>query len=171
MTAWCGGPQPPQNDFLPSGKLGVPEGDQVVALANELRKLPFDLVGFRCCTASLAVFLMQPVMSLLLLNAPLLAGCGHQGLAPGVACQLCNVAPRQAPDGRRRAGGRSETALVARGNSLHVPQRCICAVAVTFQHCVQGTPGAELAKGFVTKSTDFVIEKGTDKSTDSYSAL
>ncbi|MCZ6522224.1 MAG: isochorismatase family protein, partial [Bacteroidetes bacterium] len=32
-----------QNDFLPGGSLAVPEGDQIIPLANRLQK-QFDLV-------------------------------------------------------------------------------------------------------------------------------
>jgi nicotinamidase/pyrazinamidase len=39
------------------------------------------------------------------------------------------------------------------------------------EHCVQGSAGAELARGFVVKPTDFVIEKGSATDVDSYSAL
>lgn len=38
-------------------------------------------------------------------------------------------------------------------------------------HCVQGTPGAEFAKGLTTVKFAKVFEKGSDPNVDSYSAL
>lgn len=38
-------------------------------------------------------------------------------------------------------------------------------------HCVQGTPGAEFAKGLTTNKFAKVFEKGIDPNVDSYSAL
>jgi len=33
-----------QNDFLPGGALGVPDGDAVIPIANKLQRLPFDVI-------------------------------------------------------------------------------------------------------------------------------
>ena len=38
-------------------------------------------------------------------------------------------------------------------------------------HCVQGTPGAELVSGLKTVGIDRVIQKGTDRNIDSYSGF
>ena len=38
-------------------------------------------------------------------------------------------------------------------------------------HCVQGSPGAEFASELNTKGIDQVIQKGTDRSIDSYSGF
>jgi nicotinamidase/pyrazinamidase len=38
-------------------------------------------------------------------------------------------------------------------------------------HCVQGTPGAEFARGLDTTGIDHVIPKGTDRDIDSYSGF
>ncbi|MGF1599631.1 MAG: bifunctional nicotinamidase/pyrazinamidase [Acidimicrobiales bacterium] len=38
-------------------------------------------------------------------------------------------------------------------------------------HCVQGTPGAELAEGLATDHIDRIVRKGTDRRLDSYSGF
>ncbi|NCO38466.1 MAG: nicotinamidase/pyrazinamidase [Armatimonadetes bacterium CG_4_10_14_3_um_filter_66_18] len=109
-----------QNDFLPGGALAVPEGDQVVPVANELMDR-FDLV--------IATQDWHP------------AGHGsfasqHPGGSVGDLIELNGLQQILWPD-----------------------------------HCVEGSPGADFAPGFLRDRVNKVIHKGTDAGIDSYSAL
>ena len=109
-----------QNDFLPGGALAVPEGDQVVPVANELMDR-FDLV--------IATQDWHP------------AGHGsfasqHPGGSVGDLIELNGLQQILWPD-----------------------------------HCVEGSPGADFAPGFLRDRVSKVIHKGTDAGIDSYSAL
>jgi len=109
-----------QNDFLPGGARAVPEGDQVVPVANELMDR-FDLV--------IATQDWHP------------AGHGsfasqHPGGSVGDLIELNGLQQILWPD-----------------------------------HCVEGSPGADFAPGFLRDRVNKVIHKGTDAGIDSYSAL
>lgn len=109
-----------QNDFLPGGALAVPQGDQVVPVANELMTR-FELV--------VATQDWHP------------AGHGsfasqHAGRAVGDVVELGGLDQILWPD-----------------------------------HCVQGTPGAELAPGLHASRIGRIIHKGIDHGIDSYSTF
>lgn len=109
-----------QNDFLPGGALGVPEGDAVIAVANKLQP-HFDHV--------IATQDWHPE--------------DHGSFAanhPG-----CEMGETIALDGL---------------------QQILWPV-----HCVQNTPGSELAPDLHTEQVDKIFFKGTDSRVDSYSAF
>ncbi len=109
-----------QNDFLPGGALAVPEGDEVVPVAN-LLQLHFDRV--------VATRDWHPAD-----HGSFAAN--HPGREPGEVIEL---------------GGRPQVLWPV--------------------HCVQGTPGAELAPGLERAKIEKVFFKGVDARVDSYSAF
>lgn len=109
-----------QNDFLPTGTLPVPRGDEVVAVAN--RYMP----GFEIVVASQD---WHPAT-----HGSFAAN--HAGKNPGQMIDL---------------GG--------------MPQM------LWPVHCVQGTPGAEFARGLDRTRITHVTRKGMDAGIDSYSAF
>lgn len=111
-----------QNDFCPGGSLAVPEGDQVVPVANTLMKSgTFDLV--------IATKDWHPADHISFAD-------NHQGTA--VFQQI------EVPSGAQTLWPR---------------------------HCVQGSRGAELHPHLDTGRIDYVVEKGTSPSIDSYSGF
>ena len=109
-----------QNDFLPGGALAVPEGDEVIPVAN-LLQLHFDLV--------VATQDWHPAD-----HGSFAAS--HPGREPGEVIEL---------------GGQPQVLWPV--------------------HCVQGTPGAELAPGLERPKIEKVFFKGVDREVDSYSAF
>lgn len=109
-----------QNDFLPGGALAVPDGDQVVPVAN-LLQLHFDRV--------VATQDWHPAD-----HGSFAAN--HAGKSPGELVQLSGQPQILWP-----------------------------------VHCVQGTPGAELAPGLERPKIEKVFFKGIDREVDSYSAF
>ena len=109
-----------QNDFLPGGALAVPEGDEVVPVAN-LLQLHFDRV--------VATQDWHPAD-----HGSFAAN--HPGKSPGDLIQLAGQPQILWP-----------------------------------VHCVQGTPGAELAPGLERPKIEKVFFKGVDREVDSYSAF
>jgi len=107
-----------QNDFLPGGPLGVPEGDRVVPVANALAP-EFDLV--------VATQDWHP-------PGHVSFAANHEGREPGEVIEVDGL------------------------------EQILWPV-----HCVQGTPGAELAPGL--KAPHEVIRKGSDPRLDSYSGF
>lgn len=109
-----------QNDFMPTGALPVPHGDEVVPVASGL--LPkFDLV--------VATQDWHPAThGSFASNQP-----GHK---PGELIDLHGLTQMLWPD-----------------------------------HCVQGTSGAEFAKGIDPRRITKVFQKGTDPAVDSYSGF
>ncbi len=109
-----------QNDFLPGGALAVPQGDEVIAVAN-LLQLHFDRV--------VATQDWHPAD-----HGSFAAN--HQGKQPGQLIEL---------------GGQPQILWPA--------------------HCIQGSPGAELAPGLERPKIEKVFFKGVDTQVDSYSAF
>ncbi len=109
-----------QNDFLPSGALAVPDGNEVVPVAN-LLQLHFDRV--------VATQDWHPAD-----HGSFAAN--HAGRSPGDLIEL---------------GGQPQILWPV--------------------HCVQGTPGAELAPGLERPKIEKVFFKGVDREVDSYSAF
>ncbi len=109
-----------QNDFLPGGALAVPDGNEVIPVAN-LLQLHFDLV--------LATQAWHPAD-----HGSFAAN--HDGKAPGELIEL---------------GGQPQILWP--------------------NHCVQGSPGAELAPGLERAKIEKVFFKGVDRDVDSYSAF
>ena len=109
-----------QNDFLPGGALAVPQGDEVIAVAN-LLQLHFDRV--------VATQDWHPAD-----HGSFAAG--HPGKAPGELIEL---------------GGQPQILWPV--------------------HCVQGSPGAELAPGLERPKIEKVFFKGVDTQVDSYSVF
>ena len=109
-----------QNDFLPGGALEVPQGDEVIPVANRIQP-DFDLV--------VATQDWHPPD-----HGSFAAN--HPGKRPGAVIELDGL------------------------------EQILWPV-----HCVQGTPGAELAPGLDTSRVQCVFRKGTDPRIDSYSAL
>ena len=109
-----------QNDFLPGGALAVPDGDQVIPVAN-LLQLHFDRV--------VATQDWHPAD-----HGSFAAS--HPGKQPGDLIEL---------------GGQPQVLWPV--------------------HCVQGTPGAELAPGLERPRIEKVFFKGVDRDVDSYSAF
>ncbi len=109
-----------QNDFLPGGALGVPDGDRILPLANRLQGR-FELVvaSQDWHPADHGSF-----------------ATNHPGKRPGEIIELDGL------------------------------QQILWPV-----HCVQDTPGAAFAPGLDTRRFARVFHKGTDPTTDSYSAL
>jgi nicotinamidase/pyrazinamidase len=111
-----------QNDFCPGGSLAVPEGDQVVPLANKLmRSGAFDLV--------VATQDWHPADHISFAD-------NHEGMKV------------------------FETLELPRGPQTLWPR-----------HCVQGTPGADLHPDLERGGIDYIVEKGTSPSIDSYSGF
>jgi nicotinamidase/pyrazinamidase len=109
-----------QNDFLPGGALAVPNGDEVVPVANRL--LPeYKLV--------IATQDWHPADHLSFASQ-------HPGRRVGEVIELNGLAQVLWPD-----------------------------------HCVQGTRGAELAPGLNRAAIAHVVQKGTDRTIDSYSGF
>ena len=109
-----------QNDFLPGGRLAVPEGDAIIPLINALQPR-FDLV--------VATQDWHPA--------------GHESFASSHA-------------------GRAPFDQI----DLHgLPQ------VLWPDHCLQASPGAELAPGLHPHRIEAVFRKGTDPKIDSYSAF
>ncbi|MFQ5489095.1 MAG: bifunctional nicotinamidase/pyrazinamidase [Phycisphaerae bacterium] len=109
-----------QNDFLPGGALAVPNGDQVIAVANRVGS-GFDLV--------LATQDWHPPD-----HGSFAAN--HPGTKPGDVIDLAGLKQVLWPI-----------------------------------HCVQDTPGADLAADLNTDIVESVIQKGTDPDIDSYSGF
>ena len=109
-----------QNDFLPGGALPVPEGDAVIAAANQLQ------CGFKFVVATQD---WHPA------NHSSFAS-NHPGRKPGEVLQLKRHSQRLWP-----------------------------------VHCVQNTPGAELAPGLMRNRINKVFKRGTDADIDSYSGF
>ena len=109
-----------QNDFVPGGRLAVPDGDAIIPLVNDLQP-QFDLV--------VASQDWHPA--------------GHRSFA--------SSHPGHAP----------YTAIEWQG----LPQM------LWPNHCVQGTPGAELHPALDTHRVEAIFRKGTNPDLDSYSAF
>ena len=109
-----------QSDFLPGGALPVPEGDQVIPLANRLQQ-QFDLV--------VATQDWHPPNHVSF-------AANHKGKKPGDVIRL----------------GETEQILWP-------------------VHCVQNTPGAQLAPNLETGRIQRVFQKGTDPAVDGYSGF
>jgi len=111
-----------QNDFMPGGPLAVPEGDQVVPVANRLIHAgDYDLIAATqdWHPPDHGSFASQ-----------------HPGKNPGDVIDLHGLQQTLWPD-----------------------------------HCVRGSPGAELHPDLDTAPIDHVILKGTDPDVDSYSGF
>lgn len=109
-----------QYDFMPGGALAVTDGDQVIAVANQL--MPhFDMV--------VATQDWHPA------NHKSFAS-QHDGMGVGDVVQLDGVEQMLWPD-----------------------------------HCVQGTPGADLHEDLDTKRIHQIVQKGTNTQIDSYSGF
>ena len=109
-----------QVDFLPGGALAVPEGDQVVPIANRLMER-YELV--------LATQDWHPADHRSFASQ-------HPGRRPGEVIELDGLPQVLWPD-----------------------------------HCVQHTPGAELAPGLNRARLQHIVRKGTDPLIDSYSGF
>lgn len=109
-----------QNDFVDGGSLAVPDGMEVIDVANRLMPM-FDLVVATqdWHPASHQSFASQ-----------------HPGLEIGASFQLNGLPQTAWPD-----------------------------------HCVQGSPGAELVSPLNRSGIHHVVRKGMDESTDSYSGF
>ncbi|HEX7653548.1 MAG TPA: bifunctional nicotinamidase/pyrazinamidase [Verrucomicrobiae bacterium] len=109
-----------QNDFLPGGALAVPEGDQVVPVANALMaKFPLVVATQDWHPANHGSFAVN-----------------HPGRQVYESVELNGLPQTLWP-----------------------------------VHCVQNTPGAELAYGLHQESIVAIFPKGTDAGIDSYSGL
>ncbi|MGI9469897.1 MAG: bifunctional nicotinamidase/pyrazinamidase [Rubripirellula sp.] len=109
-----------QNDFLPGGTLAVPEGDEVVAIANRAMKSAEHVVATQDWhPRDHGSFASQ-----------------HEGVELGDKFTLEGLPQIAWPD-----------------------------------HCVQGTYGAEFADQLDQTRIDLVVQKGTDRSVDSYSGF
>lgn len=109
-----------QNDFLPTGALPVPEGDQVIPVANRLMPRFAQVIATQD---------WHPV------NHGSFAA-NHPGKNPGDRVNLAGLPQILWP-----------------------------------VHCVQNTPGAELAPGLDRTRITQIIRKGTDPASDSYSGF
>jgi nicotinamidase/pyrazinamidase len=112
-----------QNDFCPGGALAVPNGDEVIAVANRLLAAPrrFDVV------------------------------VATQDWHPRGHGSFASSRPGAKVGDLAELGG--------------LPQ------VLWPDHCVQGTPGAELAPGLNAAAIDKVFRKGEDPGIDSYSGF
>ena len=109
-----------QNDFMPGGALPVPQGDQVVPVANRLLgRTPLAFASQDWHPKGHGSF-----------------ASSHPGKKPFDVTDLHGLKQTLWPD-----------------------------------HCVQGTPGAELHKELQTARIAQVVRKGTDPRVDSYSAF
>lgn len=109
-----------QNDFLPGGALAVPEGDQVIPVANTLMEyFPFIVATQDWHPPDHLSFASQ-----------------HPGKKVGDIIELEGLTQVLWPD-----------------------------------HCIQNTPGADLAPGLNRPAINHIIHKGTDRHIDSYSAF
>jgi nicotinamidase/pyrazinamidase len=109
-----------QNDFMPSGRLPVPKGDEVLPIAQELIR------GFELVVATQD---WHPPDHLSF-------AAQHPGKKPGETVEIEGL-PR----------------------------------VLWPEHCVQGSPGAELAGGLDFGPVKAIFRKGTDRNVDSYSAF
>ncbi|HEY4538849.1 MAG TPA: bifunctional nicotinamidase/pyrazinamidase [Faecalibacter sp.] len=109
-----------QNDFIPGGKLAVPEGDTIIPRINELQK-KFDLV--------VATQDWHPA------NHKSFAS-QHEGKNPFDIIELNGLQQTLWPD-----------------------------------HCIQGTPGANLHQDLNTNRIEAIFRKGTNPEIDSYSGF
>ncbi|WP_322971814.1 bifunctional nicotinamidase/pyrazinamidase [Faecalibacter sp. LW9] len=109
-----------QNDFIPGGKLAVPEGDTIIPRINELQK-KFDLV--------VATQDWHPA------NHKSFAS-QHEGKNPFDIIELNGIQQTLWPD-----------------------------------HCIQGTPGANLHLDLNTNRIEAIFRKGTNPEIDSYSGF
>lgn len=109
-----------QNDFLPGGRLAVPDGDAVIPTINRLAQR-FETVVLT------------------------------QDWHPAGHASFASAHPGRAP---------FDTVQLAYGAQVLWPD-----------HCVQGTPGAELAAGLAIPHAQLVIRKGHHPAIDSYSAF
>lgn len=109
-----------QNDFIPGGKLAVPEGDTIIPRINELQK-KFDLV--------VATQDWHPA------NHKSFAS-QHEGKNPFDIIELNGIQQTLWPD-----------------------------------HCIQGTPGANLHQDLNTNRIEAIFRKGTNPEIDSYSGF
>ena len=110
-----------QNDFMPGGALAVPDGDEVVPVANQMMD-DFEII--------IATQDWHPANHVSFAS-------NHDG-----AELFTNV---------ETARGLEQTLWP--------------------DHCVQGTPGAELVSGLDTSRIDQVFQKGQDPEVDSYSGF
>ncbi len=111
-----------QNDFCPGGALAVPEGDQVVPIANRLMGSgAFDIV------------------------------VATKDWHPGDHISFADNHPGKAVF-----------------QQIEVPSG---AQTLWPRHCVQGSRGSELHPHLDTGRIDYVVEKGTSQSIDSYSGF
>lgn len=109
-----------QNDFMPGGALPVPQGDQVVPVANRLlERAPLAFASQDWHPKGHGSF-----------------ASSHPGKKPFDVTDLHGLKQTLWPD-----------------------------------HCLQGTPGAELHKELQTARIAQVVRKGTDPKVDSYSAF
>jgi len=109
-----------QNDFIPGGKLAVPEGDTIIPRINELQK-KIDLV--------VATQDWHPA------NHKSFAS-QHEGKNPFDIIELNGIQQTLWPD-----------------------------------HCIQGTPGANLHQDLNTNRIEAIFRKGTNPEIDSYSGF
>ena len=109
-----------QNDFLPSGALAVPHGDDILPIINQL--IPrFDLV------------------------------IASQDWHPAHHASFASNHPHHKPYDQITLHGLPQTLWP--------------------DHCVQGTPGADLASQLPTQRIETLFRKGTAPAIDSYSAF
>lgn len=109
-----------QYDFMPGGSLAVPQGDEVVGIANNLMP-QFDLV--------IATQDWHP-------SDHLSFASQHAGQAVGDLIQLDGLPQVLWPD-----------------------------------HCIQQTPGAQLHHSLEQQRIQHIVQKGTDRTIDSYSGF
>jgi nicotinamidase/pyrazinamidase len=115
-----------QNDFLPSGSLAVPQGNQIIPLINSLR----DDYHFDCVAFSQDFHPPNHISF-------------YESHKDNPAAQL--FSPITLPDG---------------SSQILWPI-----------HCVQNTPGAQLATDLCVKPGDIIIQKGVQSDVDCYSAF
>ncbi|MDO6389200.1 bifunctional nicotinamidase/pyrazinamidase [Pontibacter sp. BT731] len=109
-----------QNDFLPGGALGVPEGDQILPIVNQIQD-QFDLI---------------------------------------VATQDWHPADHKSFASNHEGKNPFETTEL-----LGLPQ------VLWPEHCLQGTPGADLAPALEANKIEAIFRKGTNPEIDSYSGF
>ncbi|GGG06791.1 bifunctional nicotinamidase/pyrazinamidase [Pontibacter amylolyticus] len=109
-----------QNDFLPGGALGVPEGDQIIPIVNQIQD-HFDLI--------VATQDWHPTDHKSFAS-------NHEGKNPFETTELLGLPQVLWPD-----------------------------------HCLQGTPGADLAPALEVNKIEAIFRKGTNPEIDSYSGF
>jgi len=139
-----------QNDFI-TGSLAVSDAESIVPLVNTIREtVKWDVIGM---SLDWHPHTHSSFLEGFTENAP---GCRPSELHP--TATPAQQARAQAPEYFMELPLTSPTGEAL--NQMLWPR-----------HCVQGSWGSQTHKDLVTRSSDLVILKGTDKKIDSYSAF